>query len=104
MSALIWPPRQRDEYDRWYPPDWTDQALCAQVGDDLWFPEKGGSVRLPKRICSGCPVREPCLEYALETSQMFGVWGGMTEQERRRIKRQPAVPVIPVKRSQGRAA
>jgi len=90
MSALLWPPRRRDDYDSWYPPHWTEQALCAQVGDDLWYPEKGGSVRLPKRICSECPVRELCLEYALDTDQAHGVWGGMTVTERRRLQRDRA--------------
>ena len=67
---------------------WTDQALCAQADPEAWFPEKGGSTRLPKLICRGCEVRGECLDYALETDQRFGVWGGLSERERRRLKRE----------------
>jgi WhiB family redox-sensing transcriptional regulator len=67
--------------------DWTEQALCAQVDPEIFFPGKGGSVRNPKRICGMCEVRQPCLDYALETSQAFGIWGGFTERERRQLKR-----------------
>jgi WhiB family redox-sensing transcriptional regulator len=70
-------------------PDW-EKALCRQVDPDLWFPEKGGSTRDPKAICADCPIRPECLEYALEKDERFGVWGGMSERERRRIKRERA--------------
>jgi WhiB family transcriptional regulator, redox-sensing transcriptional regulator len=66
---------------------WRDQALCAQSDPDAWFPEKGGSTRVPKMICRGCPVKAECLEFALETDQRWGVWGGLSEHERRRLKR-----------------
>jgi WhiB family redox-sensing transcriptional regulator len=69
---------------------WQDQALCAQVDPEIFFPEKGGSVRRPKRVCARCDVRAECLEYALDTSQAFGIWGGMTERERYRLKREAA--------------
>lgn len=71
--------------------DWQDRALCAEVGDDFWFPEKGGSVKEPKRVCAQCPVAAECLEYALEHDIRFGVWGGLSERERHRIKRGSAV-------------
>jgi WhiB family transcriptional regulator, redox-sensing transcriptional regulator len=67
---------------------WTDLALCAQADPEAWFPEKGGSTRLPKLICRGCEVRGECLDYALETDQRFGVWGGLSERERRQLKRE----------------
>jgi WhiB family redox-sensing transcriptional regulator len=67
-------------------PDWTG-ALCAQVDGDLWFPEKGGSTREAKRICAGCDLRAACLEYALKRDDRFGVWGGLSEAERRRLRR-----------------
>lgn len=66
---------------------WQDDALCAQVGDDFWFPEKGGSTREAKGVCGRCPVRAECLAYALEHDERFGVWGGMSERERRRLLR-----------------
>lgn len=61
---------------------WQDLALCAEVDPELWFPEKGGGTRKPKRICRMCEVRTECLEYALETGQRFGIWGGLSPQER----------------------
>ena len=67
------------------PEDWQDDALCNQVDPELWFPEKGGSTREAKKICLSCTVREPCLEYALEKNERFGIWGGMSERERRRL-------------------
>lgn len=64
---------------------WQEEALCAQVGGDEWFPDKGGSVRDAKRICMACPVREACLQYALDNVERFGIWGGKSERERRRL-------------------
>jgi WhiB family transcriptional regulator, redox-sensing transcriptional regulator len=71
------------------PPEWMRSALCTQVDPDLWFPEKGGHdmSRQPKRICRECPVIAECLSYALEHEEMFGVWGGTGERERRKILR-----------------
>ena len=66
--------------------DWKDQALCAQTDPEAFFPEKGGSTREAKRVCGSCDVRAECLEYALEHDERFGVWGGMSERERRRLK------------------
>jgi WhiB family transcriptional regulator, redox-sensing transcriptional regulator len=67
--------------------DWPSRALCAQVDPDLFFPEKGGSVREAKAVCRGCEVREPCLRYALERDERFGIYGGFSERERRRTSR-----------------
>ncbi len=67
--------------------EWQERALCAQTDPEAFFPEKGGSTREAKRICSGCEVRAECLEYALEHDERFGIWGGMSERERRRLKR-----------------
>jgi WhiB family transcriptional regulator, redox-sensing transcriptional regulator len=66
---------------------WADQARCLQAEPDTFFPEKGGSTREAKRICSGCDVRDLCLEYALINEERFGIWGGMSERERRKLKR-----------------
>jgi WhiB family transcriptional regulator, redox-sensing transcriptional regulator len=67
--------------------DWQDRALCAETDPEAFFPEKGGSTREAKRICSGCEVRAQCLEYALAHDERFGIWGGLSERERRRLKR-----------------
>lgn len=67
--------------------EWQERALCAQTDPEAFFPEKGGSTREAKRICSGCEVRVECLEYALENDERFGIWGGMSERERRKQRR-----------------
>ncbi|SDD88730.1 WhiB family transcriptional regulator, redox-sensing transcriptional regulator [Rhodococcus tukisamuensis] len=66
---------------------WQERALCAQTDPEAFFPEKGGSTREAKRICLGCEVRGECLEYALANDERFGIWGGLSERERRRLKR-----------------
>ncbi|MDR2380700.1 MAG: WhiB family transcriptional regulator [Bifidobacteriaceae bacterium] len=65
---------------------WQAQALCAQTDPEAFFPEKGGSTREAKRICRSCEVRAECLEYALANDERFGIWGGCSERERRRMK------------------
>ncbi|MGH4015903.1 MAG: WhiB family transcriptional regulator [Pseudonocardiaceae bacterium] len=67
-------------------PEWQERALCAQTDPEAFFPEKGGSTREAKRICVGCEVRAECLEFALAHDERFGIWGGMSERERRRLK------------------
>lgn len=66
---------------------WQQQALCAQTDPEAFFPEKGGSTREAKAVCFSCEVREECLQYALENDERFGIWGGMSERERRRARR-----------------
>ncbi len=68
-------------------PQWQERALCAQTDPEAFFPEKGGSTREAKRICLGCDVKDACLEYALSNDERFGIWGGLSERERRRLKR-----------------
>ena len=67
---------------------WQEKALCAQTDPEAFFPEKGGSTREAKRICVSCEVKQECLEYALMQDERFGIWGGLSERERRRLKRQ----------------
>ena len=74
-----------------------DEAVILLFGaDDLdegplawqaFFPEKGGSTREAKRVCATCEVREECLQYALANDERFGIWGGLSERERRKLKR-----------------
>lgn len=66
---------------------WQDRALCAQTDPEAFFPEKGGSTREAKRVCASCEVRSECLEYALSNDERFGIWGGLSERERRKMKR-----------------
>jgi WhiB family redox-sensing transcriptional regulator len=68
-------------------PVWQRQANCMGVDPDLFFPERGASTREAKEVCRGCVVQEDCLEYALANGEKFGIWGGLSERERRRIRR-----------------
>ncbi len=69
------------------PESWHERALCAQTDPEAFFPEKGGSTREAKKVCVGCEVRTECLEYALSNDERFGIWGGLSERERRKLKR-----------------
>jgi WhiB family redox-sensing transcriptional regulator len=71
--------------------EWQDRAICAQTDPEAFFPEKGGSTKPSKKICAGCEVRAECLAYALDHDERFGVWGGLSERERRRLKATPVV-------------
>lgn len=66
---------------------WRDDAICAQTDPEAFYPEKGGSTKKAKKICGGCEVRLECLQYALDHDERFGIWGGLSERERRRLKR-----------------
>ena len=67
---------------------WQERSLCAQTDPEAFFPEKGGSTRDAKRICSGCDAKAACLDYALANDERFGIWGGLSERERRKLKKQ----------------
>jgi len=67
---------------------WQDDANCLGVDPDLFFPERGASTREAKEVCRGCVVRMDCLEFALASGEKFGIWGGLSERERRRLRRQ----------------
>jgi WhiB family transcriptional regulator, redox-sensing transcriptional regulator len=66
---------------------WQTDALCAQTDPEAFFPEKGGSTRDAKKVCGACNVRSQCLEYALANDERFGIWGGLSERERRRLRK-----------------
>jgi len=66
---------------------WQTDSLCAQTDPEAFFPEKGGSTRDAKKICASCEVRAQCLEYALQNDERFGIWGGLSERERRKLRR-----------------
>ncbi len=67
--------------------DWQEDALCAQADPEAFFPEKGGSTRAAKSICGRCPAKEACLQYALDNDERHGIWGGLSEPERRELRR-----------------
>ena len=83
---------------------WQERANCLGVDPDLFFPERGASTKEAKAVCGGCEVKSECLEYALRHGEKFGIWGGMSERERRRIRRQRAlVPPRPGRLTRRRA-
>ncbi len=67
------------------PPEWTLDALCLQFDPAAWFPEKGGSTREAKLVCQRCPVRAECLAFAFDHDERYGIHGGLSERERRRL-------------------
>lgn len=74
------PPVAEDE-------DWATQGVCVGVAGNLFFPERGESTREAKALCVGCPVRLHCLRAALNNGERFGIWGGLSERERRSVRR-----------------
>lgn len=69
-------------------PTWMDAANCRGMDPDVWFPARGESLTRQKAICAACTVREQCLDYALTHALKSGVWGGKSERERRRLRRE----------------
>jgi WhiB family transcriptional regulator, redox-sensing transcriptional regulator len=72
--------------------DWRERAACRGLDPDLFYPERGADPKPAQRICADCPVREECLDYAMERREI-GIWGGTSEQERRRMKRRRRLAV-----------
>lgn len=72
------------------PVDWQVNAACNDVEPEIFFPERGGSSKAARAVCNDCSVRDQCLEYALNNKEQFGIWGGTSERERRRLRRERA--------------
>jgi WhiB family redox-sensing transcriptional regulator len=66
---------------------WMADGKCRELPPETFFPTDGVGVEIARRVCAGCPVKEPCLEYALFHRIEHGVWGGHSERARRRILR-----------------
>ncbi|MED7923575.1 WhiB family transcriptional regulator [Nonomuraea sp. LP-02] len=87
--------------------DWTRRAACLDQDPELFFPismegPSQSQVEEAKAVCRGCPVREPCLAYALSTRQAYGVWGGTDPEQRRELsptatRRPETVPAQPLR-------
>lgn len=67
-------------------PTFQAEGLCAETDPEAFFPDKGSSPQDAKRICARCDVREECLEWALAHDEKYGVWGGMSERELRKMR------------------
>lgn len=76
------------------PGDWVKRAACRGTSPDLFFPTRGESTAEAKAVCADCHVRTQCLDYALTNCEKFGVWGGLSERERRRIRKQRRIETI----------
>jgi len=74
-----------------YDLSWQDQSSCRGANAELFFPERGASTRKAKAICMACDARVECLEFAIQQSEKFGIWGGLSERERRKIRKERAV-------------
>ena len=67
---------------------WRQRGACRGLDPDIFYPPTDDEADAAKTVCVKCPVREPCLEFALRTREAEGIWGGTTARERRRILRQ----------------
>ncbi|RAJ54894.1 WhiB family redox-sensing transcriptional regulator [Streptomyces sp. KhCrAH-43] len=67
--------------------EWRESALCAQTDPESHYPEAGCSTAPAKRTCMACPVRRDCLEHAIQAEEQHGIWGGVGQQELRRLIR-----------------
>ncbi|NBR24411.1 MAG: WhiB family transcriptional regulator [Micrococcales bacterium] len=88
----------RPVYDEWA---WQEQSNCREADSDLFFldplmrgKEKRDRERAAKKVCKGCPVVQQCLNHALSIPEFFGVWGGMTADERNSILRKKGLRII----------
>lgn len=68
------------------PEPWVQDALCAQTDPEMFFPEKGGTTAPAKKVCAACTVADQCLEFAMRSDERFGIWGGASERQRRRMR------------------
>ncbi len=91
LQAVATAPVDLDLIDEERERRWQERANCLGVDPDLFFPERGASTREAKGVCGSCEVRAECLEYALDHAEKFGIWGGLSERERRRLRRQRAL-------------
>lgn len=65
---------------------WRDRAACRGLDTTMFFPQQGESVVEARAVCATCPVRAECAGFALVSGQRFGIWGGETERDRRRVR------------------
>ena len=74
--------------------EWMTAGKCQDMPHSVFFPNDGVGVEIARRICADCPVKAPCLEYALLNRIDHGVWGGSSERERRRIARRRRLETV----------
>jgi WhiB family redox-sensing transcriptional regulator len=64
---------------------WKDYAACLNVDPEIFFPKRGGNGKAARKVCAQCPVRQGCLESAIRDREEYGIWGGVSERERRKL-------------------
>ena len=74
--------------------EWMGRGNCRDEAPSVFFPTDGAGVEIARSLCAGCPVKSPCLEYALRNRIDHGVWGGTSERERRRILRRRRLEAV----------
>ncbi len=72
---------------------WQKLANCRGVNPNLFYPERGVSTSQAKAVCGGCQVQDECLEYAVQRGEKFGIWGGLSERERRKIRKERKIQI-----------
>lgn len=97
-SGVVVDESDKTQLFRFEVPEWFEDALCPETDPEIFFPEKGGSTKDAKDVCKKCDVKDDCLQYALEKDERFGIWGGKSERERRKLKKEQkqATPTAPV--------
>lgn len=66
--------------------DWIDDAACRDTPTSVFYPERGEELDAARAVCADCPVKADCLDHAVALNEKFGVWGGTSERQRRRIR------------------
>lgn len=66
---------------------WQPMSNCLGIDPAMFFPGRGEDTTPARAVCEGCQVRVECLEFALDQGEKYGIWGGLSERERRRIRR-----------------
>jgi len=74
---------------------WRNEALCIGMTPNLFFPERGDDSDTARALCADCPSRHPCAEWGI-AHEHFGIWGGLSERERRKIRRQRRITLVDV--------
>lgn len=67
--------------------DWRARGACRGLDPELFYPRRGEPTAAATAVCQACPVRGPCLDYALDARELFGIWGGESERGRRELRR-----------------
>lgn len=68
--------------------EWQEQARCKGRNSAVFYPQRGVPTASARALCKECPVKAECLSYALENDERFGIWGGLSERERRKLQRE----------------